>query len=404
LVIGVGLWVIGVPSAPLWGVLAMILRFVPYLGAPIAAIFPLILAAAVDPGWTMVVLALGLFVIVEPLVGQAIEPLVYGQSTGLSPVAVIASATFWTWLWGPIGLILATPLTMCLVVVGRHVDRLKFLEVLFGDQPPLTPPELFYQRVLARDPVEAAEQAQMFLKEKPLAVYHDEILREGLRLAQEDAAHGLLDEERLQRIRDAVAEIVDDLSTHKDKNDKDKKEVPSEGTEDASEVPQSSLSPIDTAEGLQQRVVVRERWRNGTPVLCVPGMGLLDEAAAIVVAQLVEREGISARPEKADTLSMSRLFSWDTKDAALVCLCYVESVTSAQIRYAVRRVRRRAPEALILVALFGSNDMQIESEGLGGDIQFVRPSFRATVDKIVAAATAPSENESLAEPMTAAAV
>ena len=124
----------------------------------------------------------------------------------------------------------------------------------------------------------------------------------------------------------------------------------------------------------------------------------------MVVAQLVEREGISARPERADALSMSRLFSWDTKDATLICLCYVESATSAQIRYAVRRVRRRTPEALILVALFGSNNMQIESEGLGGDTQFVQSSFRATVDKIVAAASAPCENHSLAEPMTVAAV
>src|SRR4029079_2187784 len=130
LVIGTGLWFIGVPSAPLWGMLAMILRFGPYIGAVIAAIFPLILAAAVDPGWTMVLWTAALFLTVEPLAGHVIEPLLYGHSTGLSPVAVITSATFWTWLWGPIGLILATPLTICLVVLGRHIDRLKFLDVM----------------------------------------------------------------------------------------------------------------------------------------------------------------------------------------------------------------------------------------------------------------------------------
>ena len=140
LVIGAGLWFIGVPSAPLWGMLAMILRFVPYIGAVISAIFPLVLAAAVDPGWTMVIWTAALFLIVEPIVGHVIEPLLYGHSTGLSPVAVVTSATFWTWLWGPIGLILATPLTICLVVLGRHVDRLKFLDVMLGDQPPLSPP------------------------------------------------------------------------------------------------------------------------------------------------------------------------------------------------------------------------------------------------------------------------
>ena len=182
--LALGLWFIGVPSAPLWGMLAMIMRFVPYIGAIISAIFPLVLAAAVGPGWTMVLMTGALFLIIETIAGHVIEPLVYGQSTGLSPVAVVASATFWTWLWGPIGLILATPLTMCLVVLGRHVDRLKFLEVMFGDQPPLTPAELIYQRMLARDPVEAAEQARAFLKEAPLAAYYDEILLEGLKLAQ----------------------------------------------------------------------------------------------------------------------------------------------------------------------------------------------------------------------------
>jgi predicted PurR-regulated permease PerM len=174
LVIGTGLWFIGVPSAPLWGMLAMILRFVPYIGAVISAIFPLVLAAAVGPGWTMVLWTAALFLIVEPIVGHVVEPLLYGHSTGLSPVAVIASATFWTWLWGPIGLVLATPLTICLVVLGRHVDRLKFLDVMFGDQPALTPPELVYQRMLAGDPVEAAEQAQKFLKERPLVAYYEE--------------------------------------------------------------------------------------------------------------------------------------------------------------------------------------------------------------------------------------
>src|SRR4029078_7631743 len=199
LVIGIGLWFIGVPSAPLWGMLAMILRFVPYIGAVIAAIFPLILAAAVDPGWTMVFWTVALFLAVEPIAGHAIEPLLYGHSVGMSPVAVVTSATFWTWLWGPIGLVLATPLTMSLVVLGCHVDRLKFLDVMFGDQPALKPEELVYQRLLAGDPMEAAEQAQEFLKEKPLLSYYQDVLIEGLKLAQVDAERGLRDEERSVR-------------------------------------------------------------------------------------------------------------------------------------------------------------------------------------------------------------
>src|SRR5580700_3454104 len=216
LIIGAGLFLIGVPSAPLWGMLAMILRFVPYIGAVISAIFPLILAAAVGPDWSMALWTGLLFLILEPVVGQVIEPLLFGHSTGLSPVAVIASATFWTWLWGPVGLILATPLTVCLVVLGRHVERLSFLDVMFGDQPALSPAELIYQRMLARDPVEAAEQAQKFLKDRPLIAYYDEVLVEGLRLAQADAGRGLLNSERMSHIRDAVAEIIDDLGGHED--------------------------------------------------------------------------------------------------------------------------------------------------------------------------------------------
>jgi predicted PurR-regulated permease PerM len=142
LVIGLGLWIIGIPNPVLWGILGGVLRFVPYVGAVISAVFPLVLAAAVDPGWAKLLWTAGLFLVVEPLVGQVIEPLVYGHSTGLSPVAVVASATFWTALWGPVGLVLATPLTVCLVVLGRYVESFKFLEVMLSDRPPLSPPRI----------------------------------------------------------------------------------------------------------------------------------------------------------------------------------------------------------------------------------------------------------------------
>jgi predicted PurR-regulated permease PerM len=376
-VIGAGLWIIGVPSAPLWGMLAMIMRFVPYIGGLISAIFPLVLAAAVGQGWTMVLETAALFIVAETIVGQAVEPLVYGQSTGLSPVAVIVSAAFWTWLWGPVGLILATPLSMCLVVVGRHVDRLEFLEVMFGDRPPLTPAELIYQRMLANDPIEAAEQARMFLKEKPLIEYYDEILLEGLKLAEADSKRGLLNDERMHRIRDAVAEIVDDLDTHEDN---------SEPIEQGGVEPEdaSPLACLDRAEGPRVTAVLPERWRSGHPVLCIPGIGLLDEAAAILVAQLVERRGIGARAEQPEALSLSRILSLETKDVALICLCYVGSATSAQIGYAIRRIRRKAPDVFILVALFG-NDESIEGIDQHGDVGVALQSLHTTVDEIVAA-------------------
>ena len=377
-VIGVGLWFIGVPSAPLWGMLAMILRFVPYVGALISAVFPILLAAAVDPGWTMVVWTALLFIVVEPLVGHVIEPMLLGHSAGLSPVAVIVAATFWTWLWGPIGLILATPLTICLVVLGRHVDRLKFLEVMLGDQPALTPAELIYQRMLARDPVETTEQARLFLREKPLIAYYDEILLEGLKLAQADAERGRLDEERMRHIRDAVAEIVDDLGAHEDEP---QAENQSQDEEDAAAA-QSPLAQLERSEAAAAQPLP-ERWRTGKPVLCVPGAGLLDEAAAMIIAQLVERRGIGARAEQADALSMSRIFSLDTTGLALICVCYVGAVSVAQVRYAVRRIRRTAPDAIILVALLGDG---AQAGDAGTDPDVVRGSLRAAVDRIVAIA------------------
>ena len=390
-VIGSALWLIGVPSAPLWGMLAMIMRFVPYIGALISAIFPLVLAAAVGPGWTMVLMTAALFLIAETVVGQAIEPMIYGHSTGLSPVAVITAATFWTWLWGPIGLILATPLTMCLVVLGRHVDQLKFLEVMFGDEPPLTPAELIYQRMLARDPVEAADQARVFLKEKPLATYYDEILLEGLRLAQADAQRGLLDEDRMNRIRDAVAEIVDDLATHTD--------VIKLKIGPAEE--HSPLAQLETAEARAEEKTLPERWRNGNPVLCIPGPSLLDEAVATMVAHLVEQRGVGARAEKIDALSISRILNWETKGVELICLCYVEYATPAQIRYAIRRIRRRIPEVSILVALLG-NAERFEDDETFADAEFVQQSLRETVDKIMAVALKQTGDEiSAAKPAAA---
>ena len=144
-----------------------------------------------------------LYLVTEPIMGQVVEPLLYGRSTGLSPFSVVVAATFWTWLWGPIGLILSTPLTLCLVVLGRHVERLEFLDVLLGDRPALTPVESFYQRMLAGDPDEAQDQAELLLKTRPLSSYYDEVALKGLQLAATDAARSVLGPGQIERVKEA---------------------------------------------------------------------------------------------------------------------------------------------------------------------------------------------------------
>ena len=346
-VIGIGLWLIGIPSAILWGILAAVLRFVPYIGAVIAAAFPLALAVAVDPGWSMLLWTLALFLVVEPVVGHVIEPMVYGHSTGLSPVAVVASATFWTALWGPIGLVLATPLTVCLVVLGRHVERLEFLDVMFGDRPALSPPEIFYQRMLAGDPTEAAEKAEEFLKERSLSSYYDEVALKGLQLAQADSQRGALNQERLIKIRDAVAEFAGDLA---DQDDRPPPKLSATTDAEAS----SAVESVDENAPYEKLPVLAKsdlppHWQGEHPVLCIAGRSAIDEAAAIMLGQLSTAHGLSARVEPAEALSTTNIFRLETSGVAIVCLVYLDAVAPAHMRYAVRRLRRKLPQATIIL-------------------------------------------------------
>ena len=188
----------------------------PYIGAFIAAALPLALAAAVDPGWTMVVETALLFVVVEGFVGQVVEPRLFGHTTGMSPLAIIVAAAFWTLLWGAPGLLLSTPITACLVVLGRHVESLNFIELLLGDKPPLSPVQSFYQRILASDPDEVAFQAEALLKTMPLLQYYEEVALPALELAQVDVTRGVLERSRQAEVRDLVQRVLADLADHVD--------------------------------------------------------------------------------------------------------------------------------------------------------------------------------------------
>ena len=386
-VIAVGLWVIGVPNAVLWGILAGLMRFVPYIGSFIAAFFPLVLAIAIDPGWTMVWLTAALFIVTEPIAGHVVEPLLYGQHTGLSPVAIVVSSLFWTILWGPIGLLLATPLTVCLVVLGKHIEALQFIDVLLGDEPALEPHERLYQRVLAGDATEAADHAERELKTTSLSTYYDTVAIRALLLAQADAAHGKLSRDKQLQIRDTIEEIVDDLSDYKD-------EVPP----GADEATQNNVPPPVISRGQMP-----DDWQMPYPVLCIASRSALDEAASIMLAQVLEKHGVAAWVQPFADVATSRGFKVDVTDAHLVCLSYFGAATKpAHVRYVIRRLRRVMPLAKFLACfwMLGDDRDKVEEwvQAVGAD--FGATSLVEATAIIVAQARSPKTqtDTNIAEP------
>ena len=214
--VGIALYLIGIPNAALWGVLATALRFIPYLGAWIAAALPIALAFAISDDWSLVVWTVAVFVVLELISNNVIEPWAYGASTGMSALAVIVAAIFWTWLWGAVGLLLAVPLTVCLVVVGRYIPQFSFLSIMLGDQPVLSLQDRIYQRLLARDQEEAAELAEEYVGEKGLEALYEDVLIPVLDLAERDRHSDALSEERTRFVFDSTRTLAEDLYEHPD--------------------------------------------------------------------------------------------------------------------------------------------------------------------------------------------
>ena len=382
LVISAGLWAIGIPNPLLWGVIAGLMRFVPFIGGFIAAAFPLLLAIAVDPGWTMLIWVVVLFAVAEPVMAQAVEPMVYGHSTGLSPVAILLATAFWAWLWGPIGLLLATPLTVGLVVLGRHVDRLEFLDVLLGDRAALAPSAAFYQRALAGDGDGLAEQAELQLRVMPLLAFYDGVALPGLSLAQGDATRGALDRTRLDVLRARVDELVDDLSEHEDID-----------------------PPAIEADGPVQRGPEAEpvaepptppppEWGAPGTVLCVAGRGRLDEQATTMLVQVLGLAGFGAGILSAEAL---REAGTPLPAARAVVLSALEGGSGAtSARYAMRRLRRRFPEALLIAGVWGAERDSPVLSALRDDGAGICEA-RSLRDALscLAAATKPAEDENV---------
>jgi predicted PurR-regulated permease PerM len=357
--IALGLWAIGIPSPMVWGILAMLMRFVPYVGPFIAAAPPVLLGAVVEPGWTMMLLTGGLFLGSELIMGQVVEPLVYGHGTGLSPIAVILSTVFWTWLWGPLGLLLAMPLTVCLVVLGRHVEGLNFLEVLLGDKPALTPAQSFYQRALTGDSAEATYQAELCLKEgRPLVDYLDEVALGGLKLAERDAERGSLDAENLEAIDATVDEMMDNLTDfeprrwfRKVRTEVEVEEAPG-GLASLANLEEEEVDQLPMLEG-----ALAPGWEAQDAVLCVGGRTPLDDAAASMLAGALQRQGLKARSLPSDAISAAHIVSLEASKTKLVCLSYFgANANAAHVRYLVRRLRRILPQGATVLVGFWADE------------------------------------------------
>ena len=315
--VGVGLYFLGVPNPVLWALLATVLRFVPYVGPVIAALFPIALSFAAAPGWTLPLLTIALFVTLELFSNNVLEPWLYGSSTGLSPVAVLVAAVFWTTLWGPAGLLLSTPLTVCLVVLGRHVPQLGFFHVLLGDEPALPPELKFYQRLLARDPEEATELAEEYLEDESLDKLYDAVIMPALALAEQDRLRGSLDRETVREIAQDTIGVVEELA--------EEEPAPDEA---------AAVADLGT-------------------ILCIGARNALDEAAAALLVHLLQRDGRSARPVAHEAVAGRNLAQLERAGVALICLSYVNPGATQHAHRLTRRLRQHfGPEVRIMVGLW----------------------------------------------------
>jgi hypothetical protein len=240
-------------------------------------------------------------------------------------VAVVVAAVFWTWLWGPVGLLLSTPLTMCFVVLGRHIDSLEFLDVMLGDTPALKTEESLYLRMLAEDPDEATEDAEEFLRHSTLAAYYDEVVARALMLAQADVNRGVLDQVRQIRIRDAIKGVVFNLAERKEETGIRRMDLPT-------------------------------AWQAGKPVLCIAGRGPLDEAAALLLVDMLEKYGVGAQVASSDQASAAQIDTLDATGVQVVCLSYLEPGTYKNARYQVRRLRKHIAGAPVMAVFWGLGD------------------------------------------------
>lgn len=318
--IGFGLWLIGIPNAVLWGVLATILRFVPYIGPWIAASFPLILSLAVTPSWNAPLLTLALFLVVELISNNVVEPWLYGSSTGLSPMAIIVAAVFWTWLWGGVGLLLATPITVCIAVLGKYIPSLSFLEILLGDKPPIAPSDRCYQRLLALDGDEVSTLCEDYANRFSLGATYDDVLIPVLRMIDTEYRAGNLDESLKKEMHRVVREVVTDLGVM--------------DAAKATSLPQPTVPPTAS-------------------FLCLPASNEGDELAELMLLQLVARGGLRVEVVSSKLLVGEMVEQASEIQPKILCISSVPPGSIIPAQHLCRRLRERlGKETRLMVGLW----------------------------------------------------
>ena len=328
---GVALYFLGVPNPILWGVLAALLRYIPYLGIWVAAIMPAAVLFAMGPGWVKPIAVFGIYGGIDLMMYNFVEPFVYGNTTGLTPLAILIAAVFWAWLWGAVGLLLAVPLTVCLAVIGRYVPSMRFLGVLLSDEEVLTPEKRFYQRLLATDVEEAAEVAEEFLKGKTLEELYDVVIVPALALAEADNLAGRMEESQQQFVFENARLLVEDIAPR------------------ASDIIAGETSVRHRLNGKEH--VQDTSASAGARVLALPAHGPADEIAALMLTHLLEARGVRARTVSAGSLASERLEEAGEEKIEVVCVTALVPDGFLHARYLCKKLRTQFPELRIVAAV-----------------------------------------------------
>lgn len=341
--IGIGLWLIGVPNPALWGLMTLILRFVPYVGSVIAAVIPLFLAFAVSPDWSMVIWTAALFGVIELITSNIVEPWLYGSRTGLSPLAVIVAAIIWTWIWGPLGLILSTPLTVCLVVLGRYLPQFEVFDILFGDEPVLAPHARLYQRLLTGEVVESAARAEEMLESTYLADFYQEVGLPALLLAQTDYDRGVLSQAQEERIAMSAALMVEALAPV----------VEEERAEAAAEAA--------TGDGGAETAVLPGV---GARILVAGGRSRLDDVAARMLGQALAAEGAEVDTVARADLMAAALVTKEGPPPRCLVLNFLDPDPARATLLILRRIKRSFPTLRVGVVIWQMPETLSEAAGM----------------------------------------